>query len=56
MKVFIGSVIVILVIGFGIWLMLSPSFKKVGDTVYKLKENLKEDEDENRRSTKDEEG
>ena len=45
MKVFIGSIIVIILIGIGIWLMLSPSFKKVGDTAHKLKGKLKEDED-----------
>ncbi|WP_197090935.1 hypothetical protein [Bacillus sp. FJAT-27231] len=44
MKVFIGSVIIILIICFGIWLMLSPSFKKVGDTAHRLKEKLGEDE------------
>ncbi|MFL0363496.1 hypothetical protein [Bacillus sp. PK3_68] len=44
MKVVIGSVIIILIICFGIWLMLSPSFKKVGDTAHRLKEKLGEDE------------
>ncbi|WP_191991997.1 hypothetical protein [Bacillus aerolatus] len=44
MKVFIGSVIIILIICFGIWLMLSPSFKKVGDAAHKLKDKLEEDE------------
>ncbi|WP_170941864.1 hypothetical protein [Bacillus sp. FJAT-42315] len=44
MKVFIGSIIVILLLGFGVWLMLSPSFKRVGDTAYKLKKKLKEDD------------
>lgn len=44
MKVFIGSVIIILIIGFGVWLMLSPSFKRVGDTAHRLKEKLEEDE------------
>lgn len=42
MKVFIGSVLVLLLIGAGIWLMLSPSFKKVGETASKVKDNLKE--------------
>ncbi|WP_198936764.1 hypothetical protein [Domibacillus epiphyticus] len=42
MKVFIGSILVILLIGAGIWLMLSPSFKKVGETASKVKDNLKE--------------
>jgi hypothetical protein len=43
MKVFIGSILVLLLIGAGIWLMLSPSFKKVGEKASKVKENLKED-------------
>lgn len=37
MKVYIGSVIVVIIILFGVWLMLSPSFKKVGDTASKIK-------------------
>lgn len=53
MKVFIGSVIVLLLIGAGIWLMLSPSFKKVGETVSKVKENLKEDSDGNKDTKED---
>lgn len=44
MKVFIGSVIVLLLIGAGIWLLLSPSFKKVGETASKVKENFKEED------------
>ncbi|WP_197076560.1 hypothetical protein [Domibacillus indicus] len=44
MKVFIGSVIVLILIGAGIWLMLSPSFKKVGEAASRVKENFKEDE------------
>lgn len=44
MKVFIGSVVVLLIIGVGIWLMLSPSFKKVGETASKVKEQFKEEE------------
>ncbi len=49
MKVFVGSVIIILLIGFGIWLMLSPSFKRVGDKAYRLKEKIKEDDNESNR-------
>ncbi|WP_203363553.1 hypothetical protein [Bacillus sp. REN10] len=52
MKVFIGSIIVILLLGFGVWLMLSPSFKRVGDTAYKLKEKLEEDENGERKQHK----
>lgn len=50
MKVFIGSIIVILLICFGIWLILSPSFSKVGNTAQKLKEKLEEDENGKRDS------
>ncbi|WHY73628.1 hypothetical protein [Fictibacillus enclensis] len=44
MKVLIGSIIVVLVICFGVWLILSPSFKKVGDTAQKLRENVQGEE------------
>jgi hypothetical protein len=44
MKVFVGSLLVVILICVGIWLMLSPSFKKVGDTAHKLKQKLEEDE------------
>ena len=30
MKVMIGSIILLVIIGFGLWLMLSPIFKQVG--------------------------
>lgn len=49
MKVIIGSIIVIILLGIGIWLMMSPSFQQIGDTVYKLKKKLKEDEDDGER-------
>ena len=45
MKVIIGSIIIVLLICFGIWLMFSPSFSKVGDTAQKLKHKMEEDED-----------
>ncbi len=45
MKVFIGSIIVLFLIGAGIWLVLSPSFKKVGETASKAKEKLKGEDD-----------
>jgi len=44
MKVYIGSIIVVIIILFGVWLMLSPSFKKVGDTASKIKGNIEEEE------------
>ncbi|WP_199484553.1 hypothetical protein [Peribacillus glennii] len=47
MKVFIGSSIVVILLCIGIWLMLSPSFKKIGDTAKRIKEKLGGDEDGN---------
>ena len=46
MKVYIGSIIVIILIGFGVWLMLSPSFKMFGETAHKLKRSIREDEED----------
>ncbi|WP_195892890.1 hypothetical protein [Bacillus massiliigorillae] len=54
MKVIIGSIIVIFFLGIGIWLIMSPSFKQVGDTAYKLKEKLKEEDDEDGKRDSDE--
>ncbi|WP_187119435.1 hypothetical protein [Bacillus testis] len=45
MKVWIGSVIVILLIAAGVWVMLSPSFTKIGETAEKLKGKAEEEED-----------
>ncbi|WP_180954608.1 hypothetical protein [Bacillus sp. V5-8f] len=47
MKVFVGSIIVVILLCIGIWLLLSPSFKKVGDTARKVKKKLREDKDGN---------
>ncbi|WP_019242183.1 MULTISPECIES: hypothetical protein [Bacillus] len=44
MKVIIGSIIVVIFICIGVWLILSPSFKSVGDTAYKLKKKIEEDD------------
>lgn len=44
MKIFIGSLFVIALMGVGIWLVLSPSFKKVGDSAKKVKEYLDEED------------
>ncbi|AKQ73187.1 hypothetical protein SFC27_02500 [Bacillus licheniformis] len=46
MKVMIGSIILLLIIGFGVWLMLSPLFKKVGSGATKIKKTLEDDKDE----------
>lgn len=46
MKVYIGSIIVIILIGFGVWLMLSPSFKMFGESAHKLKRSIREDEED----------
>ncbi|MDI5791693.1 hypothetical protein PO124_35115 [Bacillus licheniformis] len=45
MKVMIGSIILLLIIGFGVWLMLSPLLKsrKRGD---QIKKTLEDDKDE----------
>ncbi|MCK6256211.1 hypothetical protein LCY76_06300 [Fictibacillus sp. KIGAM418] len=45
MKVLIGSILIVLVLCFGVWLILSPSFKKVGDKATKFKEKLQEEQD-----------
>ena len=50
MKVIIGSIIVVSLICFGIWLILSPSFSKVGDTAHKLKEKMEEDDEDGKRN------
>ncbi|MBM7647866.1 hypothetical protein JOC78_000806 [Bacillus ectoiniformans] len=44
MKVMIGSIIIVILICIGIWLMLAPSFKKVGETAEKIKSKFEEDE------------
>lgn len=36
MKVMIGSIILLVIIGFGLWLMLSPIFKQVGSGAQKI--------------------
>lgn len=46
MKVMIGSVILLMIIGFGVWLMLSPLFKKIGSGAGKIKKTLEDDGDE----------
>lgn len=56
MKVIIGSIIVIFLLGIGIWLIMSPSFKHVGDTAYKLKEKLKEEEEDDGKRDTNEKG
>ncbi|MEH6945385.1 hypothetical protein [Bacillus sp. JJ722] len=56
MKVVIGSIIVIFLLGIGIWLIVSPSFKHVGDTAYKMKKKLKEEDDDNGKRDTNEKG
>ncbi|AKL84627.1 hypothetical protein C6W22_02675 [Bacillus atrophaeus] len=46
MKVIIGSIILLVIIGFGLWLMLSPFFKKVGSGASKFKKSWEEDRNE----------
>ncbi|WP_199880781.1 hypothetical protein [Bacillus massiliglaciei] len=52
MKVIIGSVLVILLICIGIWLILSPSFKKVGEKAFELKQKFEEETDEEGKNSK----
>lgn len=52
MKVFIGSIIVVILLCFGIWLILSPSFKSVGETAHKLKAKIEEDDNGKRDADK----
>ncbi|MDA7027893.1 hypothetical protein PJ311_15055 [Bacillus sp. CLL-7-23] len=46
MKVMIGSVILLLMIGLGVWLMLSPLFEKIGNGARKIKKTLEDDQDD----------
>ncbi|MDA1475241.1 hypothetical protein [Bacillus changyiensis] len=46
MKVMIGSVILLLMIGFGVWLILSPLFEKIGNGARKIKKTLEDDQDD----------
>ncbi|ASB89132.1 hypothetical protein OZL92_17990 [Bacillus sonorensis] len=46
MKVMIGSIILLFIIGFGVWLMLSPLFQKIGRGASKIKKTLEDDTDE----------
>ncbi|MBT2575183.1 hypothetical protein J7E26_14705 [Bacillus sp. ISL-51] len=46
MKVIIGSIILLVIIGFGLWLMLSPIFKQVGSGAKKFKKSWEEDQHE----------
>ncbi|WP_257351215.1 hypothetical protein [Pseudalkalibacillus decolorationis] len=47
MKVFIGSVIIVILLGIGLWLLLSPTYKKVGSTAKKYKKFWGETENGN---------
>jgi hypothetical protein len=48
MKVFIGSIIVLVLLCIGLWLLLSPSFKKVGKAAKKYENFWGETENGNR--------
>ncbi|WP_167374920.1 hypothetical protein [Gottfriedia luciferensis] len=45
MKVMIGSILIIFLFLFGLWLMLSPSFEKIGEKSVKVKNILKDEEE-----------
>ncbi|GIN25435.1 hypothetical protein NSQ93_22070 [Bacillus sp. FSL W8-0445] len=46
MKVVIGSLIILFIFAFGVWLMLSPTFGKVGKQATKIKKIMEEDKNE----------
>ncbi|MEH6939600.1 hypothetical protein V7056_17385 [Bacillus sp. JJ664] len=45
MKVIIGSILIILLFLLGIWLILSPTFQKIGEKSAKVKNILKDEEE-----------
>ncbi|WP_180233006.1 hypothetical protein [Bacillus sp. AFS055030] len=47
MKVLVGSILIILLLLCGIWLLLSPTFEKIGEKSAKVKNILKDKEDKN---------
>ncbi|WP_176547254.1 hypothetical protein [Bacillus sp. AFS053548] len=47
MKVLVGSILIILLFLFGVWLLLSPTFVKIGEKSAKVKNILKDKEDKN---------
>ncbi|AEB23809.1 hypothetical protein QRX25_08735 [Bacillus sp. L381] len=49
MKVMIGSIILLVIIGFGLWLMLSPIFKQVGSKAKKFKKSWEEEDQHERK-------
>ncbi|MGN1400636.1 MAG: hypothetical protein ACI4XL_03965 [Bacillus sp. (in: firmicutes)] len=44
MKVWIGSIIVVVLLIIGLWLLLSPSFSNIGGAAQKMKEKIKGEE------------
>jgi hypothetical protein len=53
MKVFIGSILVIILIGIGVWFMLSPTYKKVGGAAKKYNDYLKGEDKNGKRNKND---
>ena len=55
MKVFIGSIIVVIFLIIGFWLLMSPTFKLVGSKAEKIKNKLEEEINRGERNTDQEE-
>jgi len=47
LKVLLGSILIILLLLFGIWLIISPGFEKIGEKSSKIKNILKDEEKKN---------
>lgn len=51
MKVFIGSVIVVILLLIGVWLLMSPTFSLVGSKAEKIKKKLEGETNRGKRNT-----
>ncbi|WLD92544.1 hypothetical protein [Alkalihalobacillus sp. AL-G] len=54
MKVFIGSIIIVILLCIGLWFLLSPSYKKVGKAAKKYKNFWGETQNGNSRENRKE--
>ena len=55
MKVFIGSVIVVVLLLIGFWLLMSPTFSLVGSKAEKVKNKIEGETENGERNTNQEE-
>jgi hypothetical protein len=53
MKVFIGSFIIIILLAIGIWFLLSPTYKKVGNVAKKYNDFWEGEEKDGQQRNKD---